>query len=251
MLIGPGCLVGARARVGPNAILSRDVIVAGGTRVSDAVVLPGTYVGQGLELRDAIVNGGRVRHVGLGVETVLPRSEGLVMSLDAQRVPRPSPGGRLAAALAAALVAPALAVAMIARRRGEPPLPWATQQVVAGLDATTRRVSLAPLRCPRPARSALRRGLGRCGGLIDIVQGRRCWFGVRPRRSGEWYALAPEWQSLLATAPIGLLNAPAWAADERIRLEAGAAADAFYTVRRNWRENFRIAFASLRAVGAR
>ena len=251
VLIGPGCLVGAGARIGPNAVLCRDVVVAGRTGVRDAIVLPGTYLGQGLEVQDAIVNGGRVRHVGLGVETVLPRSEGLVMSLDTQRVLHPWPAGRLAAALAAAIVAPALAVAMIARRRGEPALPWGMQQVVVGLDTTTRSVSLAPLRCPRPARSALRRGLGRCGGLLDIVQGRRCWFGVRPRRSGEWYALPPEWQSLLASAPIGLLNAPAWAADEGTRLEAGAAADAFYTVRRNWRENFRIAVASLRPVGAR
>jgi hypothetical protein len=78
------------------------------------------------------------------------------------------------------------------------------------------------------------------------VQGRRCWFGVRPRRSGEWYALRAEWQSLLAGAPIGLLNAPAWVGDDGVRIEAGAAADAFYTVRRNWRENFRIVLATLR-----
>ena len=81
------------------------------------------------------------------------------------------------------------------------------------------------------------------------MQGRRCWFGVRPRRSGEWYALSPEWQSLLASAPIGLLNAPAWSAEDHVRMEAGAAADAFYVVRRNWRENIRVAFAALRAAG--
>jgi hypothetical protein len=32
-------------------------------------------------------------------------------------------------------------------------------------------------------------------------------------------------------------------------MEASAAADAFYVVRRNWRENIRIAFAAVRAGG--
>jgi hypothetical protein len=81
------------------------------------------------------------------------------------------------------------------------------------------------------------------------MQGRRCWFGVRPRRSGEWYALSPEWQSLLASAPIGVLNAPAWVADDGVRMEAAAAADAFYMARRNWRENMRVALATVRAGG--
>jgi hypothetical protein len=245
VLIGPGCLVAAGARVGPNAVLTRDVVVGAKTSLRDAVVLAGSYLGQGLDVHDAIVNGGRVRHLALGVETVLPQSEGLMLSLDAQRRASPSPLGRLAAAVAAVGLAPLAAAAALARRRDEPTLPWGPQPVVAGLDAATRRVTIAPLRCPRPSSSALRRALAHYGGILDVLQGRRCWFGVRPRRSGEWYALSPEWQSLLASAPIGLLNAPAWTADEGIRLEAGAAADAFYAVRRNWRENVRVAVAAL------
>jgi hypothetical protein len=46
------------------------------------------------------------------------------------------------------------------------------------------------------------------------------------------------------------LNAPAWAADDAVRIEAGAAADAFYVVRRSWRENVRIVLAALRTAGA-
>lgn len=245
-LIGPGCLVAAEARIGPNAVLSRDVVVGAGTRVSDAVVLPDTYLGQGLEVRDAVVNGGRIRHLSLGVETVLPASDGLMLSLERRPFAGPSPGGRLAAAAVAALLSPALAVATLWRRRDEPALPWRSQPVVAGLDLATRQVSIASLRIPRPSSSALRHALAHYGGLLDVLQGRRCWFGVRPRPSGEWYALSPEWQSLIASAPIGLLNAPAWAADDGFRQEAGAAADAFYAVRGSWRENVRVALAALR-----
>jgi hypothetical protein len=191
-----------------------------------------------------------VRHVALGVETELPRSDGLMLSLEPQPERVPSLAGRLVAAVAATVLLPGLAVAVLRKRRGEPLLPWGVQQVVSGLDAATRRLAVAPLRCPRASASGLRRALAHYGGLLDVMQGRRCWFGVRPRRSGEWYSLSPEWQSLLAGAPIGLLNAPAWAADDSVRMEAGAAADAFYVARRNWRENIRVALAALRVVRA-
>jgi hypothetical protein len=144
------------------------------------------------------------------------------------------------------VLAPVVAIGALAKGRDEAALPWSVRDVVVGLDASTRRVVFGPLRCPRPSTSALRRRFAHYGALLDVVQGRRRWFGVRPRRSGEWYALSPEWQSLLADAPIGLLNAPAWSSDEGIRLEAAAAADAHYIVRRNWRENVRIALAAVR-----
>jgi len=248
-LVGPGCLVAAGATIGPNAVLSRDVVVGATTSVRESVVLPGTYFGKGLEVNDAIVNGGRVRHVGLGVESELPRSDGLMLSLDAQPDRGPSLGGRVFAAIAATVLLPGLALATLRKRRNEPLLPWRMQQFVVGLDVATRGVAVAPLRCPRASASGLRRAFAHYGGLLDVMQGRCCWFGVRPRRSGEWYALSPEWQSLLASAPIGLLNAPAWAANDGVRMEARAAADAFYAVRRNWRENVRIALAALRSVG--
>lgn len=244
-LIGPGCLVAEGATVGPNAVLSRDVVVDSTTHVRDALVLPGTYLGRGLDVHQAIVNGGRIRHVALGVETVLPAADGLVLSLSAKRVARPSVAGRVVAAATAALAAPLVAAGALARRRGEPLLPWTTQTAVVGFDDERKTVT-RPVRCPRPKAGALRRAAGSCGGLLDIAQGRRCWFGVRPRRSGEWYALSAEWQNLLASAPIGLLNAPAWSDDASTHTEALAAADAYYAVRRGWKENLRVALAALR-----
>ena len=53
---------------------------------------------------------------------------------------------------------------------------------------------------------------------------------MRPRSAGEWYALRPEWQRLLAGRPIGLLHAPAWSDDPALHAEACAAADVFASV---------------------
>ena len=246
-LIGPGCLVAEGAAIGPNTVLSRDVVVCATTRVRGSVVLPGTYLGPGLDVKEAVVSGGRIRHVGLGVETSLAPSEGLALSLNPQRVPGPSATGRIVAGLAAAVLAPLVALAALARRRGEAPLPWTDRTVVVGLDSA-RRIAVGPARCPRVNASMLRRTLAHYGGLLDVAQGRRCWFGVRPRRRAEWYALSPEWQTLLANSPIGLLNAPAWAEETSTRMEALAAADAFYAVQRGWRENLRVSLAALRAA---
>lgn len=246
-LIGPGCLVAAGANIGPGTVLSRDVVVGARTSVRDSVVLPGSYLGRGLEVHDAIVNGGRTRHVALGVETELPPSDGLMLSLAGPPDATPTASERLAAAAAAAVLLPGIALVALLTRRHASMLPWVTRQAVVGLDAATRQVRIGPLRFPRAMHSAPRRAFGFYGPLLDVLQGRRRWFGVRARRPGEWYALSPEWQSLLAGAPIGLLNAPAWRGDDAVRVEAGAAADAFYLVRRSWRENFRVARAALRA----
>ena len=246
VLIGPGCLVEDGAHLGPNTVLSSDVVVCGRTSVRDSLLLPGTYLGRGLDVSDAIVNGERVRHVRLGVETILPRSEGLMLSLRPRGKVGPSLVGRAIAALAAAALSPMLAAHVLARRSGDPPWPWVLQPVVVGLNEATRRPSELQLRCERPASSTFQRLASRYGGLLDVALGRRCWFGVRPRRSAEWYALSAEWQSLLARAPVGFLHAPAWSAEDGTRMEASAAADVFYAVRRNWRENLRLVFSALR-----
>ena len=54
-------------------------------------------------------------------------------------------------------------------------------------------------------------GRGRTQPLLGVLQGRRAWFGVRPRNPGDWYALNRDWQRLLAKQPIGFFHARAWA----------------------------------------
>lgn len=247
-LIGPGCLVDEGATVGPHAILGADVILSAGTTVRDSVVFPGSYLGRDLDLSSAIVNGARIRHVALGVETTLPASDAIALGLRAPRARRPSLAGRASAALGALLLAPLLAAAVLLRRQGERALPWSARPVVLGLDGGRSPV-LGLLRCPREADSALRGAAALVGGLLDVAQGRRGWFGVRPRQPEEWQVLDAHWRALIASAPVGLLHAPAWTGESGSRLEALAVADAFHAVRRGWRENLRLAMAALRAAG--
>jgi len=76
--------------------------------------------------------------------------------------------------------------------------------------------------------------------LWAIAAGRLRWFGVRPRSAADWQALHSEWRALLEATPVGWLHEPAWVEQAQDRLEAEAAADAFYAVNAGWREHVRL-----------
>jgi len=65
-VIERGVRVAAGAHVGSLAVLAEDVCVGAGATVERAVVLQGTQIGEGCELRDCILGGGC--HVGAGTK---------------------------------------------------------------------------------------------------------------------------------------------------------------------------------------
>jgi hypothetical protein len=56
VFIGSGCEVAARAIVGPNVVLGPDCVIDRNTSVANAVLLPGTFVAEGLELDGVVVD---------------------------------------------------------------------------------------------------------------------------------------------------------------------------------------------------
>jgi N-acetylglucosaminyldiphosphoundecaprenol N-acetyl-beta-D-mannosaminyltransferase len=231
VLIGPGCIVDRNAEIGPGVVLSRNVLVSGGSRLASCVVLPDSYVGAGLDLNHVVVNGSRIRHVRLGVETVLTPGDALLLDLEPVAVWGPAALPRLLAAFAWLLVSPAIATRKVVRRwTGRAP-DWRAVPVVTGRDEASGELQTSPLRCALPITDAGRAGMWTLlAGLQDVAAGRRSWFGVRPRGPSQWYALRPEWQNILSRTPVGLLHAPAWTEDPAQREEACAAADIYLAV---------------------
>jgi hypothetical protein len=245
VIIGAGCIVERGARLGPRVVLSRDVVVSAGTSVRNSIVLPRSYLGQGLELSDAIVNGPRVRHVQIGVETALAPADAVLLSLENAAGHRPSVSGRVLAALALLLCSPLLLLHWLSCRVTRRPLAWTLRSVVGGRDPLRHQVRLVSLRCPRPGATRGQRVIAALAALADVMGGQRCWFGARPRSFGEWNALSPEWQSILGAAPVGLLHAPAWTDDPSHLAEARAAADVFHAVTPGAGRNLRIVLATV------
>ncbi len=247
-LVGPGCVVAAGARLGPGTVLTRDVIVSSDATICRSLVFPDTFVGQGLELDETLVNAQSVEHLRLGVRTVLPASEGLLLDLHATDASGTSWLSRAVAGLVCLLVLPWLALDTLLRSVRGLPLRWQTRLAVAGRDADTGEVLMQTLRCApaSTAQDGAGHWLAHYGEWLDVLQGRRSWFGVRPRSQSEWYALGRDWQLLLASTPVGCLHAPAWEGGVGESLEAQAAADVYFVVRKSLGEQLRILRGLLR-----
>jgi N-acetylglucosaminyldiphosphoundecaprenol N-acetyl-beta-D-mannosaminyltransferase len=229
--IGPGCIVGRDAELGPAVVLSRNVVVSGGSRLSHCVILPDSYVGAGLDLSHAVVNGARVRHVRLGVETSLAPADALLLDLKAEAGPGHTGVPRLLAGIAWLLAAPTLAIRLAMRRWFGRGPDWRVLPVVTGRDEASGELLMSPLRCAYKSADGASANLWAVmAGLRDVAAGRRSWFGARPRGRSQWYALRPEWQGILSRTPVGLLHAPAWTEGPAQREEACAAADIFLAV---------------------
>ena len=238
VFIGPGCVVEAGVRLGPQTVLSRDVIVSAGSSIQHSLLLPQTYVGANLELSHSVVNGSRVRHVQWDVESAPASTDALLLSLNAHGLHASELVGRTLAGLAVLALAPALALHLgLGRLRGRLPS-WELRPVVSGRHGLTGEPRFSLLHCPvqdgepRPRHGAGGRGSAWAwaAGLIDVARGSRSWIGMRPRSRSQWYALRPEWQQILAATPVGLLHAPAWADEAALLDEACAAADVFCAV---------------------
>jgi hypothetical protein len=243
-------MVAAGARIGPHTVLTSDIVISADSTVRNSLVLPHTYVGQGLELDETIVNARSVQHLRLGVRTVLPISEGLLMDLRRKRQVHTSAFARLMAVLACLVFLPWLAIDSGVRRlRGMPPR-WNSCPVILGHDADSDQLLLQQLRCADAGQTGPGRLLAHYGAWMDVAAGRRSWFGARPRSQSEWNTLSRDWQLLLANTPVGCLHAPAWSEGDGESPESRAAADVFFAVRQSLWERTRLLASALRRAMA-
>jgi N-acetylglucosaminyldiphosphoundecaprenol N-acetyl-beta-D-mannosaminyltransferase len=213
VLLGPGCLVDAHARIGPDVVLERDVVVTRGSSVAHAVVLPNTFIGEGLSVQGGIACGNRLYPLNLGVTIELPVSDGLLMALRAgDEAPAPGWLARVAAALALGLLwLPGVLDGWLRSVRGLPPR--AVRQAVAtGLSLPLAAPGERPLWVvtePAP-RTRFGHWLSLVKPLGDVVMGRRTWLGRRPLTLAQWDQLSEDWRQILRGQAVGVVHAPAW-----------------------------------------
>ena len=233
VLVGPGCFVHANAHVGPFVVLASDVIIAADVHVSNSLVMTDTFLDAGVKLHGAIANGNLIQSVSRGVRINMTEGvDSLLLHGDLEPVALRWVGQAAAAAILVILL-PWFVVDLCYRKLTMTPSRWNVRWVVGARpsDPTT----LLELRTAPAATTAYTSRAWYFGGLLDVAQGRRCWFGVRPRSAAEWEALSADWQRIFTRVSIGLFHAPAWAdVDPRIQVEAFAVADAYMAVRRSF-----------------
>jgi hypothetical protein len=230
VLVGPGSVVEAGAELGPGTVLSHDVFVASGARVRHSLVMANTYVGGQITLENALAQGNSIQSLKWDVRTVLSPDDAMMAPLRSSAGSATPWLSRALALLALLALAPFLLAARLLQGSSAGRGPWRTVAVVQSRVRGQNSLTRVPVRLAHST-GAPDRWLGHYGALLDIVQGRRCWFGLRPRQEAEWYALGRDWQELFSRTAIGLFHAPAWSErSANLDHEAYAAADAFMAV---------------------
>ena len=69
--IGENCWVEEHVQLGPHAVLGRNCVINPQSAIMQSVVLPGSYVGEGLELADTLVDRNRLVNVRVGSEVTV------------------------------------------------------------------------------------------------------------------------------------------------------------------------------------
>lgn len=230
VLIGPGCVVEANAELGAGTVLVRDIVIAQGAKVQNTLVMPNTYVGGQITLDNAVAQGNAFYSLKWSVRTVLPVSDALLTPRRTQRANATPLKARALAGALLLLTLPLFALFALVKRLGGASQVWDSVTAVksrrenkVGLDFVTLRVAAG--------NGLLDSVLARYGALLDLFQGKRNWFGVRPRQESEWYALGADLQELFGQTAIGFFHAAAWTEDlASLNHETFAAADAFMAI---------------------
>jgi mannose-1-phosphate guanylyltransferase/phosphomannomutase len=66
--IGENCRISEHCHIGPGASIGHDCLIESRTAIEDSIVCPGSYVGEGLDLRQAYVDGRRLVNSRLKTE---------------------------------------------------------------------------------------------------------------------------------------------------------------------------------------
>jgi NDP-sugar pyrophosphorylase family protein len=236
--------VGANSRVHPEAellgevVIGDDVVVDRAATIRDSVILPRTYVGELVEVGNAIVLSNYLMRVDTGA--VLKISEAFLLgNLGASEGrARVSLWDRLGGSLLLVLSLPLWPVA-------------AAAAALSGEGALMTSRELLGNRSPLPAEGATAHGfiaknwntsipvLRFLPRLLAVVRGDLRLVGVSPLTPQESAARTDDWQMVRDQAPVGLLGPTQLNLAEDAPLEERLLSDAFYAREQSWTNNAR------------
>jgi lipopolysaccharide/colanic/teichoic acid biosynthesis glycosyltransferase len=217
--LGENCEVGEGARLGPQAFVGRDCVIDHRAALANSVVLPGSYVGEGLEAEDALVDRDRLArcHPGglLRLEEQVP-----VACLTESSLPRRT-GQALSMGLGLCLLllaAPVLLLTALWLKLWRGGRVLHARRVVR-LPAFRRggdRATFSLWSFSAARRRGDRGQAGEAGwrhlfldflpGLVNVARGDLGLVGLPPRTPAEVEQLGPDWQALYLRGKAGLVS---------------------------------------------
>lgn len=247
--VGANSRVNRGASIGPNAVIGCDCIVDSKTAIADALITDGSYVGEALEVSQAIIAHNLLVNVRLDARVQIPEKF-LIGRLDRGRR-RPSFATVVHAVVALVLFVVFLPLLVVASlyfwmvRRQRPTTvaacrlsagdrPWSDQAdfrlPCLGMDAWSVH---------RPAgwQAFLRQFLP---GLPAVIAGRLGLVGLPPRSSAAIDELNDDWNELYETGYAGLITEASLAAGAGADEMQLYLADAYYCVESSFKHDVKL-----------
>jgi len=245
--------VGANSRIHPEAellgevVIGDDVVVDRAATVRDSVIFPRTYVGELVEVGNAIVASNHLIRVDTGA--MLKISEAFLLGNLGAAEGRASisPWDRLGGSLLLVLSLPLWPVAAAAAAlSGEGPL-LASRELVgnrsllSGGDDASRGFMAKHWNTAIPVLRNLPR-------LLAVIRGDLRLVGVSPLTPEESAARTEDWQMVRDQAPVGLLGPTQLNLTEHAPLEERLLSDAFYAREQSWTKNAQYVLSGLKML---
>ncbi len=214
--IGSQVRIGDGAIVGPNAEIGQRSIIDSQSVIIDSSLLPGSYVGKSLDIKQCIIHRSQVLHVP--ISAVYTSTDGLLLSsVESSRAPGSSPAALPARILAAVLAAVSLPVQavllllnLLVNKRGlirYEAVVIPQQYIPGSLDELiTRRESV--LKCTDEITGSIWNHLlwQVLPGLWSVAAGRKRFFGLPARTPEEFHQLTADWRGIYLRSKPGLIS---------------------------------------------
>jgi NDP-sugar pyrophosphorylase family protein len=264
LYIGENCRIARGVQIGPAAVIGHNCVLDQKSTVTDSVIFPGSYVGEALELKDAIVDKNCLINVRVGSEITI--QEDFILGSLAEKQLRHGWNRIFAQAMAILLLIPALPiiaglVLYLKLRRPEPvfstgpavrlpagsdPMSWKTLALIRlypGERSSGEKTS--------ESMSSSNQSEGLPAGwrhffliflpaLINIARGDLRFVGVPPRSAQEIQDLPQDWRALYLKSKPGIVTETLVNFGPRASRDEMYSAEAVYSVSSGLRHDLKI-----------
>lgn len=249
--IGPNSRICRRAEIGPNAVIGENCIVDERSSISESVIASGSYIGQALDVSEAIVDRNRLVNVRIGTSVMISETfllgslTGLATGHSIQQL-----FWRAVAALLFLVMSPVAALVYLYSwlgGRGQFVRQSAVRLPADDSPGAWREFTLQRYRQNgASADSAWEDFLFRVWpGLAAVVRGDLVLAGVSPRSREEIQALPTDWRSIYLRSRAGLITEAAATFGAAPTEDELYTAEAYYSATANFWHDLKLVAAYL------
>lgn len=211
--IGENCRINAAVQLGPRVVIANNCLVDQSSAITETVVFAGSYIGEALELKQAIVDRNRLVNIKVGAAITVTDNFilGSFVERNLQHLAQRTIS-RIMAGLLAVLTSPLLLLAWLFAKLASsgPALPKTVVRLPVAHEPeyeTYRLMSLCGSKhatgCTGGAHQFFWHFLP---GLINVARGHLSLAGVAPRTVEEIEALPRDWKQLYLGSKAGLIT---------------------------------------------